>query len=123
MRIVDLATFMAMPKGTIYQRFEPVAFGPIEIFGGPLSTSDFTSCDFTTGPLENGGIDDLLRRVDEMIDEGASHPVCFDDWQRDSGHDPDQMFAVWEDADLAALIAQLRGGMGKAGVGDEATPS
>lgn len=120
MRIVDLATFMAMPRGTVYQKFEPVAFGPIEIFGGPFSTRDFISCDFTTCPLENDGIDDLLRRVDGMIDEGASHPVCFDDWQRDSGHDPDQLFAVWEDADLEALIAQLRAGMGNAAVGDGA---
>lgn len=111
MKIVNLDTFLAMPKGTVFQKYEPHTFGQIQMFGERMGTRDFLSNESLEMPIGGEGIDMELEAVDRMVATGASHPVQLDDFARDGLFKEDQLFAVWEDEELKGLISLLREGL------------
>jgi hypothetical protein len=105
MRIVDLQTFRELPVGTVYAKFKPNYFGDLCVKG------DTWEHDFLTADLcccvESNGSEDLFDKLDRMVKEGVSLPLDFDYYGRDGMFEPDQLFAVYERADVEQFIFKL----------------
>lgn len=111
MRIVDRKTFLGMPVGTVFSKYDPsiirepmVKLDTLEARGEVIdfyysSLTDEVDC---SGSIERDGIMDLA------VIEGARFALHFNTQCRDGLYDADQLFAVWERADVTGLIARLQ---------------
>lgn len=106
MRIVDRQTFLALPAGTVYQKWEPCFFGETCIKGETTPHDDWYETRIT-GAIEHDDSEEFFERCTDMAEQGASVPMEFDTICRDGFFDQDQLFAVFEPADVAALIGRL----------------
>lgn len=107
MRIVDRATFLAMPAGTVFTKYEPCCFGELTIKGETtISGHDFLTQEIADA-IDCTGSDDFAEKLFSSQETGVSLAFDFDCEGRDGCFDADQLFAVWEDADVCALIARL----------------
>jgi len=107
MRIVNLETFRTMPPGTFFQKYEPEVFGDLavlhDVWGVDFVVNHITGC-----PIDGKDPSEMSYRLAMMAEDGTSLPVCFDFIARDGMFQKDQLFAVWERADLDTLIAFAR---------------
>jgi hypothetical protein len=102
MRIVDLDTFLAMPSGTLFEKYMPQITSEMGIKWDNCGPS---SRDFVVQPIQMPLISNLL---DEMeLDSSVSHQVNLDYAGRDGMFEESQLFLVWEARDVKALIARL----------------
>ena len=113
MKIYRREAFMRLPSGTIFAKGKPWAFGELCRFDDAIRRDDGRPFDFVYTPLV--GIDmgedsgEWASRMDDMLENGASYPIntmagrdgCFDD---------DELFLVYEPADIEQLITLLRMG-------------
>lgn len=108
-KIVDRNTFLAMPQGTVYQKYEPCVFGELEIKGETLAGGiDWFA--WTLGPWfedTNGSVEyfDLLEHARVSTEEIG--PMDFEIQGRDGCFDEDQLFAVWSKEDVEGLVRRL----------------
>lgn len=109
MKIIDRATFLAMPAETLFAKYEPCCFGDLTI---KLETTahgnDFYEQDLIPwflGTNDSGQWFDTLERVQAGE---QSPPLDFDFSGRDGLYDEDQLFAVFEYNDVVALIERLQ---------------
>jgi len=102
MKIVDRKTFLALPEGTVFAKYKPCVFEALSIKGETWG-NDFL-VQYIDTALSADEADNLLYGAAET---GASLPMDFDCLSRDGCFDDDQLFAVWERADVEALIARL----------------
>jgi len=108
MRIVDRKTFLGMASGTLYAKYEPCVFGPLEI------KCDTCGDDFVSQQIvdaidghDSGEVINLLSAAEET---GCSIPMSFDLAGRDGCFDEGQLFAVFEQMDVDALIRRIKQG-------------
>ena len=102
MRIVDRATFLDLPAGTVYAKWTPPEFGELSIKCETcLSGKDwiYQSLDMLEG---DSPIDSLLS-----LDAGNELSVDMEFTDRDGFYEPDMRFAVWSPKDVQALILRL----------------
>lgn len=109
MYIVDRKTFIAMPAGTVYQKYGPCFFGPINIKADGCGGSRW---------FYAVGIDqpDFAEAVDsgawldccDRMEAGERIPTYFGVICPDGLFDSDQLFAIWEPDDLRGLIGQFQ---------------
>lgn len=106
MRIVNRAEFLKLPEGTLYSKYRTADFDLLAI------KAQTTGNDFLTMTLadaiawdDNADFTVTCFRLEEP---GVSIPVDLDFFGRDGSFEPDQMFAVWERADVLALVARLQ---------------
>lgn len=119
MRIIGFQEFAAMPEGTVYYKYQPQVFvdlgikeqsyrGTVYSQGKPIREgyTDFlvTNVDFPWVKGSNGEWDDdcILSKAEET---GSSFEVEFNVTSRDALYEQDQLYAVFEKADLEAYIA------------------
>lgn len=106
MKIVDLVTFRALPAGTLFSKYVPCYFEALTIKG---ETWEY---DFLTQQIADAiactGSDDFSAKLDHAQFTGASLTMDFDCQGRDGCFDKEQLFAVWERADVEALITRLQ---------------
>lgn len=118
MRIVDRAAFLAMPKGTVYAKFEPIWWQGLAIKeasivtgGDPPGRGDWFYQDIADAIATRSGVD-VLTELEDLTEQslatGSSIPMDFDGLGRDGLFEPDQLFAVWEQQDVRALIERLQ---------------
>ena len=103
MRLYRRADFLKLPEGTIYAKGQPQFFGGIEVKGESLP-NDFITLGlvwFESGG-DCGGEKDLGYRFDNMLENGASYPMQ-SSYGRDGCFDDEDIFLVWEEADLLKL--------------------
>ena len=101
MRIIDRKRFLACPPSTIYMKGVPFAFEGLCVKGDSLAN------DWIYLPLDtwqNKG-DDYADIGFHAIESGESIPMNSDGWQRDGCFDEREMFVIYEEADLRALIS------------------
>lgn len=103
MRIVHRKTFMEMPEGTVFAKFEPCVFDELCIKGESFPDN----IDFFYQPLVNSFAADN-EDFHAAYESGASAAIDLDIQSRDGCFDYDQLFAVWERTDVEALIARLQ---------------
>lgn len=106
MKILNLEQFRALPENILFSKYEPCVFGELEIKG------ETWECDFLTQQI-TGAIDcedsgDFIDKLDAAQKSGASISIDLDCMGRDGCFDDGQLFAVWEDEDVAKLIARLQ---------------
>lgn len=107
MKIVGRKAFLAMPVGVLYSKYMPCIFGPLEIKGETWSHCDDFLTQQVADAIDCTGSGDFGEKC-QLMEEGVSAAVNLDCLGSDGCFDADQLFAVWEAADLAALIARLQ---------------
>jgi len=105
MRIVDRKTFLAMPANTLFSKYEPCFFGPLEIKGETWG-NDFLSQQIADA-IECRGSIDFANILDDAQAHGTSVAMDLHCMGRDGCFD-DELFAVWQPNDIAALIERLK---------------
>jgi hypothetical protein len=109
MKIVKRPEFLKLPAGTVYAKYKHCCFDELQIKGDTLPTgNDWFYQDIVSAidSYDSGQFADLLFASAET---GSSVPMDFNVQARDGCFEPDeQMFSVWERADVEALIARLQ---------------
>lgn len=109
MRIVDRQTFLALPPNTLYSKYAPCFMEHLHIKMDTLP-SDYAS-DWWEVQIADAvdcqGSADFADKLHEAEKNGTSLAMDFETQGRDGCFDEDQLFAVWEDADVRALIERL----------------
>jgi hypothetical protein len=108
MKIVDRATFLALPAGTVFTKYQPANLGAPAIKGETVAGVDFVVQPLDPWFLGARGSEGYIDILFAMQGGQASPPVDYDCGGRDGLFDQDQLFAVWDRADLEALIARLQ---------------
>lgn len=110
MRIVDRKTFLSMPNGTVYCKFDPAIFRDMAVKEGVIGeSSDFLYQDLTPAQFEGDrGSEDHFDTLLAMQESGKSAALEFNCTSRDGLFDADQLFAVFERQDVERLIACLQ---------------
>ena len=103
MKVVDRKTFLGLPEGTIYHKGKPWYFGNLSIKGESLS-HDWFYCDPSWVDANDMG--EAASRLEEMLAAGASYP-CETNYGRDGCFDEEELFLVYEHADLIWLREQI----------------
>lgn len=106
MRLLSRAEFLRQPAGVVYAKAEPCVFEDLCIKGESWPT-DFWAVEGLGGCLAFDHEGQLMEAFDQM-EAGHSWPMDFETETRDGLFDEDQLFAVFEAADVAALIARLQ---------------
>ena len=96
MRIVDRATFLALPPNTVFNKYAPCYFDEPSIKGETWGN------DFLVQDFDGLGVDEMMA-----LETGESLPLNFDLEYRDGLFDDNQLFAIWDENDAKALIARL----------------
>lgn len=107
MKIVNRAQFLAMPPGTVFAKFQPDVFEELEIKHDTLGSNDYCYQQIV-GALDAGNCGEWSRLLDDSRETGSSIPMDFDCLSRDGCFDDDQLFAVYEPADVEQLIDRLQ---------------
>lgn len=107
MKIVKRPEFLKLPSGTVYSKYVHCAFEEMQIKGDSLANDWFYQD--IVGAIDSTGSDDWSNKLFESAETGKSLAMDFDCQGRDGCFEPDeQMFAVWERADVEALIERLK---------------
>ncbi len=107
MKIVNRAQFLALPPNTLFSKYNPCFFGELEIKGETWDhCNDFLSQQVACA-IACTGSQDFADKLEDAQELGVSLAMDFDCQGRDGCFDEDQLFAVWEPADVAALIERL----------------
>lgn len=105
MKIVNRATFLAMPEGTVFAKYEPCVFGELMIKGESLF-NDFCYQQIVDA-IECAGSGDFADKLFDAQEQGKSLTMDFYCQGRDGCFDDDQLFAVWELENVRGLIHRL----------------
>lgn len=116
MRIVDRATFLAMPAGTVFAKFGNTEGDPGHFYFGEICIKEDTcGNDFVvqdlTGQFEGWtGSESHFTELDRMVEDPTheSPPLDYDSAGRDGLFDDRQLFAVWSATDAERLVARLQ---------------
>ena len=107
MKIVNLETFLKLPPNTVFAKYAPQVFGDLQIKGKSIEGhGDFFALDPIGGCVAFNNHEELDAAI-AAAESGESVPVDFETEGRDGLYEKDQLFAVWEPADVAALIKRL----------------
>lgn len=107
MRIVDHKTFLSLPAGTVFSKYSPGAFDSLAIKGETVGTIDFFVQEIDSA-VDAEDSSDLYEKLEAAQATGTSLTMDFSCEARDGMFEPDQLFAVWEKADVEGLIARLQ---------------
>ncbi len=113
MRIVNLKAFLALPSGTVFSKYEPCVFGPINVKGDSIGEIYFFTWDLA-GSIKANGTDEFVERLHRAEKSGEELETDFNQEVRDGMFQDDQLFAVYSKEDVAKMIARLEaeGGIG-----------
>jgi hypothetical protein len=105
MKIVNRETFLSLPKGTLFSKYEPCIFGDLCI------KDESYENDFRYQKINSAiACNDTIEFSDKLFDArsyGTGLLMDFDDTYRDGMFDNDQLFAIWEQCDAEALLRRL----------------
>lgn len=107
MKIVNLETFRAMPENTLFSKYEPCAFGELQIKYKTIEL-DFFATDGLSSCVDAVSTDDFMTKLEDARNNGTAVELDFDTISRDGMFEEGQLFAVWEKADVEQLIERLK---------------
>jgi hypothetical protein len=107
MKIVNLQQFLALPGETLFCKYQPCAFGELEIKVENSGERDFLTQDIA-GAIAFNDSGEYVDKLEAAREQGTSLPMDFDFPGRDGMFDDEQLFAVYERADVEALIERLQ---------------
>jgi hypothetical protein len=109
-KIISRAEFMKLPPGTIFAKGKMAYFETPCVKGDTLFDFDGKPTDFNDTQLvafENRTSEEFFDRFEEMVATGKSYPMN-DDYGRDGCFDDQDLFLIYEPADLERLIEHAR---------------
>jgi hypothetical protein len=106
MKIVNRATFLAMPANTLFSKYAPCYFEGLTIKGDTWG-NDFLTQQIADA-IDSAGGGDFTNKLERAEELGESLAMDFDCMGRDGCFDDGQLFAVWEPDDVVALIERLK---------------
>ena len=111
MKIVDRKTFLAMPAGAVFQKYEANGFdfGPLSIKGDSLLPNDFFYEEMRCSPgtEEHPLTGDWIDALQRACAHGEDVRIELGTYGRDACFDAAQLFAVWDEGDVRRLIVEL----------------
>lgn len=108
MKIVDRKTFLSLPSGILFQKFEPFIFGDLLIKKESyLEDNDFNYISFNNFK-EVYRTQEFFDILSEMLYENKSYLIDFDCIARDGLYTTDEFYAIWEKEDIINLINVLQ---------------
>jgi hypothetical protein len=113
MKIVDRKTFLSLPAGTLFSKYEPCVLDDLCIKGeSRLPSGDNDPGDFweqqIAGAIDAVNSGDYSEKLFESQEHGTSIKFDFYCEGRDGLYDAAQLFAVWEPDDVRQLISRLQ---------------
>lgn len=102
MRIYKRAEFMQLPGGTIFSKGKPWAFSDLMVKSSPDGSLDFVCRSLIN--IDSHDSEQNWDRLEQMRDVGASFPLN-EDYGRDGMFDDEDLFLVYEAADLIQLLS------------------
>lgn len=110
MKIVDRATFLALPPGTLFNKFTPYIFDELLIKGDTLPSGNDFYYQTMSGSIDVNDSEEFFDRLNDAV-KSLQHDteidIDFDAESRDGMYDSDQLFAVWSYQDVCQLIRRL----------------
>ncbi len=107
MRVVNLEEFLKLPNGTVFSKFKSIIFDGLKMKDGTCGT-DFLYRDLLS-EIECGDTSDYIEKITRMGENSNfSVSLDFDCISRDGMNDKNQLFAIYEKADIKGLIEQLQ---------------
>lgn len=100
MKIYKREAFLKLPGGTIFCKGQPWFWGQISIKADSLP-NDYIEMELNT--IESNDSGDIVRKYEEMLESGANYPLTDDYYGRDGCFDDEDLFLVYEVADLFIL--------------------
>lgn len=111
MKVYRREAFMRLPAGAIYAKGKPWAFGELCRLEETLRRDDGRPFDFIYTPLVDidmgEGSHEHFQRLDDMLENGVSYPLNTET-TRDGCFDDEELFLVYEPADIDRLVMLLR---------------
>jgi hypothetical protein len=107
MKIVNLKTFRALPPNTVFAKYEPFVFSELEIKGETWG-SDFLVASSLSSAIKCSGAGEFIELLERAEKTGESLAMDFESEGRDGCFEDNQLFAVWEEVDVVALIQRLK---------------
>jgi hypothetical protein len=111
---------MTLPAGTLFSKYRAVDFGELEILEGATGINDFYASAIA-GAIKNSSSEEYRDTLLRAEKTGESLGMDFDYSGRDGTFEEDQLFAVWEAADIRALLTKLERSL-KVTAGRETAP-
>lgn len=107
MKIINRETFLALPAGTVYAKFEPHMFGETCVKGDTVAGVDWYYAGLNSPICTHNDTwaDTILFNA---METGCSVSLDFETETRDGLFDQEQLFAVWESVDVRQLISRLQ---------------
>jgi hypothetical protein len=106
MRLVNRKEFLSMPAGTLFCKFNSPNFEELQVLVSSSGSNDFIASSFhdAIDTRQHGNYTDAAF----ALEESGKIEMDFTDCTRDGLYEDDQMFAVWERADVVKLIERLK---------------
>lgn len=109
MRIISKQNLMKLPEGTLFSRYKRSFFDGLYIFSGSFGMpNDFFEVCISEPWLQDcDGPADFFPLLDKMHEGAASATVDLDTVSRESTHDDELFYAIWEKEDLELLKSKI----------------
>jgi len=109
MRIVRRPEFLKMPPGTLYSKYKHCVFDDLQIKEETCGSGNDWIYQNVIDAIEFDSSEQFCDDLHAAAETGKSLRMDFDCLGRDGAFESDeQMFAVWERADVEALIERLQ---------------
>lgn len=106
MKIVNREEFLKLPSDTLFSLYTPSYFGEITIKGDTILPNDFRYQDINEA-VDCRSSEEFSTILHSAQENGTSFKMDFQCWSRDGLYDNDQLYAVWDNDDVKALIVRL----------------
>ena len=103
MRIVNIDTFIKLPAGILFAKYEPHIFEDLMIKGN-TDNNDFSSVRLLE--VKAGSLDEMVDIL-ESARVGSSFKLDLEYYCRDGAFEKDQLFAVYEKEDVEQLLETI----------------
>lgn len=107
MKIINKEQFLKLPEGILFNEFKPLYFNYLNVKGETWD-KDYIEMDLI-GNIEADSSTEWADKVEDALESGQSLKLDFDSWGRNGMFDKDQLYAVYEQEDIDALIQFLKG--------------
>jgi len=104
MKIINREEFLRLPENTLYSKYTPYIIEKFEIKGESTEYGDFYSQQIVDGFDEC----EYSKALEYAEQNGSSVKMYFYCPGRDDCMNEDQLFAVWDNEDVLALIERLK---------------
>lgn len=104
-----------MSSGILFSKYQPCIFGPLSIKGDTWKKDERDVGDYWFQQIEDSveadDSEEFSRILFDAQEKGTSFKMDFDCEIRDGVFEQEQLFVVWEEQDVEALIGRLQRGL------------